>query len=66
MNFTETVGMEAGLEQPRLDAPSAAMRKRWAKKITEGKVRPVMVYVGGQWSMNVQRGTKRIMRVNVG
>lgn len=53
-------------ESPRLDAPSAAMRKRWAKKIAEGKSKPIIVYVGGQWSLNVVRGTKRIMRVNVG
>ncbi|MBI5595675.1 MAG: hypothetical protein HY928_06240 [Elusimicrobia bacterium] len=59
-------GTEATLGRPRLDAPSAAMRKRWAKKIAEGTARPVMVYVGGQWSMNVQRGTKRVMRVNLG
>lgn len=66
MTYGETDGTEATLEQPRLDTPSAAMRKRWAKKITDGKAKPVMVYVGGQWSMNVQRGTKRVMRVNLG
>ncbi|MBI5596256.1 MAG: hypothetical protein HY928_09245 [Elusimicrobia bacterium] len=66
MTLGKTDGDEATLESPRLDAPSAAMRKRWAKKIVEGKSKPIIVYVGGQWSLNVVRGTKRIMRVNFG
>lgn len=66
MTLGKTDSDETTLENPRLDAPSAAMRRRWAKKIAEGKSKPVIVYVGGQWSLNVVRGTKRIMRVNFG
>ena len=66
MTLGTTDADETTAESPRLDAPSAAMRKRWAKKISEGKSKPVIVYVGGQWSLNVVRGTKRIMRVNFG
>ena len=49
-----------------LDAPSTSMRRRWAKRISDGKSKPVIVYVGGQWSIDVLRGRKRTMRVNIG
>ena len=49
-----------------LDEPSAAMRQRWAKRIAAGTAKPIPVFVGGVWSVNVQRGNKRILRLQVG
>lgn len=49
-----------------LDEPSAAMRQRWAKRIAAGTAKPIPVFVGGAWSVNVVRGNKRILRMQVG
>lgn len=48
------------------DVPSRAIRKVWADKILSGKTAPVMVYVGGAWTMHIVRGNKRVLQVPLG
>ncbi len=49
-----------------VDRPSSRIMRVWAKRIKSGKSKPVMVYVGGKWTMHVVRGNKRVMQVPVG
>jgi len=49
----------------KIDEVSDRMRRRWAKSISDGVTKPVLLYVGGQWSLNVTRGGKRSMRISV-
>lgn len=48
-----------------VDRPSRSVRKIWAKRIKSGKAVPIMVYVGGSWTMHIVRGNKRVMQVPV-
>ena len=48
-----------------IDRPSRSVRKIWAKRIKSGKATPIMVYVGGSWTMHIVRGNKRVMQVPV-
>lgn len=52
-------------EELKADTPSAGIRRRWGKRLAQGKAKPVLVYVGGQWSLNVPRGNKRLMRISL-
>ncbi|MBI3299916.1 MAG: hypothetical protein HYZ75_17260 [Elusimicrobia bacterium] len=47
---------ESGVE---MTTPSMAMRKRWARQITNGTAKGVPVYMNGQWSVCLPRGSKR-------
>ena len=49
-----------------VDRPSSRIMRVWAKRIKSGKSKPVMVYVGGAWTMHVVRGNKRVMQVPIG
>jgi hypothetical protein len=66
MDDTQTELETTTREPIRLDAASPSMRRRWAKKLADGRAKSVIIYVGGQWSVSVQRGNKRMMRVNLG
>ena len=48
------------------DRPSRRIMKIWARRITSGKAKPVMVYVGGSWTIHVLRGNRRGLQVSVG
>lgn len=52
----------------RLDptAPAPTLLKAWGKRLSKGNVRMVPVFVGGAWSLQVPRGNKRVLRLNVG
>lgn len=46
-------------------SPAPSLLKAWGKRMAKGNVRVVPVYVGGAWSLQVPRGNKRVLRVNV-
>jgi len=46
-------------EEITRDLPSRRMLKNWAKRIAQGTVKPIPVYVGGAWSLQIMRGKKR-------
>ena len=46
-------------------SPSASLLKSWGKKMAKGNVRMIPVFVGGAWNVQVPRGNKRVLRVNI-
>ncbi|MBI5201312.1 MAG: hypothetical protein HY925_06975 [Elusimicrobia bacterium] len=46
-------------------SPSASLLKAWGKRMQKGNVRMIPVFVGGAWSLQVPRGNKRVLRLNV-
>lgn len=46
-------------------SPSASLLKSWGKRMQNGNVRMIPVFVGGAWSLQVPRGNKRVLRLNV-
>jgi hypothetical protein len=53
---------EANLMQ---DRPSQRMLKTWAKRITRGRATTIPVFIGGQWSLQIPRGHKRLLQLGV-
>ena len=39
--------------------PSVAMRKRWARQITNGTAKGIPVFMNGKWLVCLPRGSKR-------
>ena len=46
-------------------SPAPSLLKSWGKRMAKGNVPMIPVFVGGAWSLQVPRGNKRILRVNV-
>ncbi len=46
-------------------SPAPSLLKSWGKRMAKGKVPMIPVFVGGSWSLQVPRGNKRVLRVNV-
>ncbi|MBI4349432.1 MAG: hypothetical protein HY553_21535 [Elusimicrobia bacterium] len=46
-------------------SPAPSLLKSWAKRMAKGNVPMIPVFVGGAWSLQVPRGNKRVLRVNV-
>lgn len=46
-------------------SPAPSLLKSWGKRMAKGKVPMIPVFVGGAWSLQVPRGNKRVLRVNV-
>lgn len=46
-------------------APNPSLLKSWGKRMARGNVPMIPVFVGGGWSLQVPRGNKRVLRVNV-
>ncbi len=46
-------------------SPAPSLLKSWAKRMAKGNVAMIPVFVGGAWSVQVPRGNKRVLRVNV-
>ncbi|MCX5789707.1 MAG: hypothetical protein NTX64_14570 [Elusimicrobia bacterium] len=46
-------------------SPAPSLLKSWGKRMAKGNVPMIPVFVGGAWSLQVQRGNKRILRVEV-
>ena len=44
---------------------SKRLLKSWGKRMAKGNVAVIPVFVGGAWSLQVPRGNKRVLRVNV-
>lgn len=45
--------------------PASTLLKAWGKRMAKGKATVIPVYVGGSWSLQVPRGNKRVLRLNV-
>lgn len=46
-------------------SPAPSLLKSWGKRMAKGNVPMIPVFVGGAWSLQVPRGNKRVLRVNV-
>jgi hypothetical protein len=46
-------------------SPAPSLLKSWGKRMAKGSVPMIPVFVGGAWSLQVPRGNKRVLRVNV-
>lgn len=47
------------------DRPAASLLRSWGKRMSQGSVAPIPVFIGGSWSLAVPRGNKRILQVPV-
>ena len=47
------------------DRPAASLLRSWGKRMSQGSVSPIPVFIGGSWSLAVPRGNKRILQVAV-
>jgi len=47
------------------DRPAASLLRSWGKRMSQGSVSPIPVFIGGTWSLAVPRGNKRILQVAV-
>ena len=44
------------------DRPAASLLKSWGKRMAQGNVTAIPVFVGGKWSIAVPRGNKRVLQ----
>lgn len=64
MNRERTLVVGRMKDEPRNpDRPSRRMMKTWARRIAQGAARPVPVFIGGAWSLQIERGEKRALQV---
>lgn len=47
------------------DKPAKSLLKAWSKKMSKGTAIMIPVFVGGQWTLQVPRGNKRILQVPI-
>ncbi len=47
------------------EKPAATLVKSWAKKMAQGRATIIPVFVGGVWRLQVPRGNKRVLTVQV-
>lgn len=47
------------------DQPAPTLLKSWGKRMAKGSATMIPVFVGGSWTLQVPRGNKRVLRVNV-
>jgi len=52
-------------ETPVSDRPASTLLHNWGKKMADGHAAVIPVFVGGGWTVQVPRGNKRVLRVNV-
>ena len=52
-------------ELPR-EQPSSRMLRNWAKRISQGTAHAIPVYVNGSWSLQIMRGKKRRLHIELG
>lgn len=50
-------------EELTKEKPSHRMLNNWAKRVASGEAKAIPVYVGGAWSLQIQRGKKRRITV---
>ncbi|MBI4424206.1 MAG: hypothetical protein HY554_10790 [Elusimicrobia bacterium] len=46
-------------------SPAPSLLRSWGKRIAKGRVPMIPVFVGGSWSVQIPRGNKRVLRLNV-
>ncbi len=52
-------------EEPYQDRPAASLLKSWGKRMSQGGVSAIPVFVGGKWSIAVPRGNKRVLQLPI-
>jgi len=62
-NMTKTAKREK--EEPIVDRPAASLVRSWTKRMSQGGVPMIPVFIGGSWSLAVQRGNKRILQFSL-
>jgi len=45
--------------------PAATLLRAWGRRMAKGSAVVIPVFVGGSWSLQVPRGNKRVLRLNV-
>ncbi|MBI3550699.1 MAG: hypothetical protein HY078_16810 [Elusimicrobia bacterium] len=48
-----------------VEKPANTLLKSWGKRMAKGSATIVPVFIGGAWTLQVPRGNKRVLRVNV-
>lgn len=46
-----------------IERPSRRLIRTWGRRIAQGKVKGVAVYVNGGWSFHIPRGNRRVISV---
>jgi len=57
--------VETGGASKAANRPAATLLRAWGKRMAKGRAVIIPVYVGGVWSLQVPRGNKRVLRLNV-
>lgn len=52
-------------DMPIQDKPAPTLLKSWGKRMSQGQAAVIPVYVGGNWSLQIPRGNKRVLTVKV-
>jgi len=47
------------------DRPAASLLRSWGKRMSQGQANAIPVYIGGNWSLAVPRGNKRILQLAI-
>lgn len=47
------------------DRPAASLLKSWGKRMSQGGVSAIPVFIGGKWSIAVPRGNKRVLQLAI-
>jgi hypothetical protein len=55
----------AGAKNSVVDLPAATLLRSWGKRMANGHAVVIPVFVGGSWTLQVPRGNKRVLRLNV-
>lgn len=48
-----------------VNRPASTLLKAWGKRMAKGQAVVIPVYTGGSWTLQVPRGNKRVLRLNV-
>lgn len=48
-----------------VDRPAKTLLNSWSRRMAKGSVPMIPVFIGGSWTLQVPRGNKRVLRVNV-
>jgi hypothetical protein len=47
------------------DRPAPSLLKSWGKRMSQGGVSAIPVFIGGKWSIAVPRGNKRVLQLAI-
>ena len=48
--------------EPIRDRPAQSLLRSWGKRMSQGNVAAIPVFIGGKWSIAVPRGNKRVLQ----